>query len=294
MNLVRHLILSSSVFISTGLVAANSSPVTAPIKPKKKPVQAQIELLSGYRQDSLHFNFYAATTLPGKVAVNSIPRLYQNNLVLGIKIYEHGYINGMAGYGVLCSSSNKFTTSYPTIPYSMHYHSSTSKGYAADWDVQGGYSFKMFTDYVRLAPELGYTYKRLSVHETCAETFAAPYVGGRLDLLISKNHKVGIYGFYDYYYCASRHDQSYYYNELNNIGGVFPSKVVRGGTLNAYKVGSGVTYKPYKHWTFGLKWNMFHEKSDPLTYLSQSQAYNVTQHMHWTSQELQLSANFLF
>jgi hypothetical protein len=154
-----------------------------PTKHKKRVVQAQIELLSGYRQDSLNFDLYAYKSIPGEATSDITLKLFQTNLVLGLKLFKNGYINAMGGYGVLGTASSRLTTTYPTVPYSISYHVSTGQGYAADWDVQGGYSFRIFTDYVKIAPELGYSYKRVSAHKTCSDTFAAPYVGGRLDFI---------------------------------------------------------------------------------------------------------------
>jgi len=260
---------------------------------KKRHIGFDIKLLSGYRQDNLNFYIYSDTNQPSYNNQSSVAYIWQNNLVLGLTYKDRGYLNAMGGYGYLCNNVAKFKTTYVTAGNLVINSTFTNKaGYAADWEVAGGHYINLYRRRVELAPELGYTYKRLKANNMYKEKFAAPYVGGRLNIALTKDFKVNLTGFWDYYFCVSRYDASYSYLNLSYY--LNPNPYVTGGTIWAFKTGANLTYKPYKHWTFGLNWQMFHEGTKPQTVSVSNGIYSGTEYMYWNSQQIQFSTNYSF
>jgi hypothetical protein len=197
----------------------------------------------------------------------------------------------MGGYGLLVNNDATYTSTLVTANVVTKSTTSTHSGYAADWDVMGGGYFNVYKDYIRIAPELGYAWKRVKANSLYAEKFAAPYVGGRLDLQFSKKHNINLVGYYDYFYCIARTDINYtyipiaeYYNQ---------NAPITGGSIYAYKAGAYLTYAPYKHWSFGLKWEMFHEQTQPQT-IQVNYFATGDESMTWTSQVALFSVDYSF
>lgn len=263
------------------------------VKAKKKhDVVFDLELSSGYRQDDLYFYLYSATGRPTLDEQDSTAYIWQSNLKVNATILNHGYINFMGGYGLLVNNNAAYSTDWITANLVTTHQNSTHSGYAADWEIQGGGYFNVYKHYIRLAPELGYSYKRVKAKNAYAETFKAPYVGARADFMVSEKHKVHILGFYDYYYCISRSDLNYAYLQYGDMH--ISNQLITNGSSNAYKTGAMLTYMPFKHWTFGLKWQMFHLRTKPVTVSVSSGIYSGTEKMKWTSQEAQFSVDYKF
>lgn len=250
-------------------------------------VSAYGELLSGVRRDDIKVEGNVPdVTVPYAIDNHDTAWFFQNNFKGGIRFFDLIYGRGELGYGVLVHDRNVLEESFITGQTISHSPVTYHDGHAWDWLAAGGFHlpFRYHKYCFIIEPEMGYTYKKVRFAHSSNVKLKGPFAGLRFEIDFGK--RIGWNVFYNYLFKIQREQKGTFLNPNNNAPTLLPT--VTGGNAHAYKIGSGIWYKPFQHWGFSLDWEMFHATANevlaPFGLLN-----HIQEGLHvWWSNQLQL------
>jgi hypothetical protein len=262
--------------------AMSSSESSKKTSEKKKPatVVFDLALLSGFRQDSLHFNLTSPGAHPVHTSQHSTASLWQNNFVLTSTIHGCGYLTLMGGYGLLTVNKTHYNP-----PVGSNTFTNTS-GYAADGTIFLGCYSELGDPRFLAAPEIGYDYKRIKANEAFLQSLNAPYIGLRLDGQLMKKYDLRLNIYFDWYF------NLFHSNDNQLLSSV--STAYSKATGFNYKTGALLNWKPSKHWVVGFKYQFFYAKLGTSLVPIPRTPFIGSERMKWCSQEAQVVLDYQF
>ncbi len=267
-------------------------------KPKtdlRKYINGDLEFQVGWRQDRLVTHHHEPNDIlyPSEVNLTDTVPMVQFNLNGRFNIYQYIYGRGHVGYGLATSDHNKFQEIFYTIDGhasdTFHFH----HGYGFDWLAGGGLNIPIYHRYVQLEPEMGYIYNKLSLKRSLA-IIKGPYAGIRLlSTFKLKGQEFTWNIFYSYLLNPSR-TQKVEHPNIFQPGTLVVHPAVHGKGVHAYTLSSGLSYKPWAHWSFSLDWYLFHANGQPITSHRDMLNPVINRLNQWLSNQVVVGAKYIF